>query len=252
MFKYLHKGNPLTRVRLIVDDEEAVPVNECEEYRTHRIIGATDAAWRVMEFDMVGRHPTVKQLPVHLQDRQTVRFVQGRERESLNFADGPWEQYFKRPRIAELENVTYQDFHERYIVHAKRPRSTARVPVWECTGVPVTHYVTRRQIGERICRMFWVAPNQGEQFYLRILLGNFPCRGYDDLLLLGGPGCSTFQEAARAQGLLNDEEEYAESLVEAHTFMTGYRLRQQFVMLVYVGAPAAILWERYKDLLSYP
>ncbi|XP_063635211.1 uncharacterized protein LOC134805963 [Cydia splendana] len=98
--------------------------------------------------------------------------------------------------------------------------------------------------------MFWVAPNRGEQFYLRVLLAVYPCRSFDDLIRLGGAGCSTFQEAARAVGLADDDSEYRRSMQEAQTFMTAPRLRHFFVMLAVNGIPVASLWDQFKDQLS--
>ncbi|XP_059062395.1 uncharacterized protein LOC131855167 [Achroia grisella] len=101
-----------------------------------------------------------------------------------------------------------------------------------------------------VARLYWVAPNRGEQFYLRMLLSSFPCRGYADLLTLGGPNCKTFQEAARAVGIANDEEEYEKCIQEAAAFYNGKKLRHFFVLLITNGAPARILWDKFKHLIS--
>ncbi|XP_054283292.1 ATP-dependent DNA helicase PIF1-like [Macrosteles quadrilineatus] len=48
-------------------------------------------------------------------------------------------------------------------------------------------------------------------------------------------------------GLVQDEKEYHYALREAATFMTGPRLRSFFVILCNMGAPAALLWDAFRD-----
>jgi hypothetical protein len=57
--------------------------NEIDEYQDMRSIGASEACWRLFEFEMGDRHPAVQVLQVHLPDEQPIRFVEGREHEAL-------------------------------------------------------------------------------------------------------------------------------------------------------------------------
>ncbi|KAE8739270.1 hypothetical protein FOCC_FOCC015230, partial [Frankliniella occidentalis] len=66
LFKYMTKGTPLTRVSVAREEEDE---NEVKQFVTRRYIGSSDAAWRLLEFPITGREPTVKQVPIHLQDR---------------------------------------------------------------------------------------------------------------------------------------------------------------------------------------
>ncbi|XP_045783649.1 uncharacterized protein LOC123879800 [Maniola jurtina] len=154
--------------------------------------------------------------------------------------------YFNRPAGLNFDNLTYQDFYEKYIIHATRPR-TKNVEILETSN---NRFVTQRQRGELVARLFFVAPNRGEQFYLRLLLASYPCRSYRDLLNLGGPDCMTFQEAAKTVGLANDEAEYEKAMTEACAFFTGPRLRNFFVLLAVNGIPVASLWSKFRDQIS--
>lgn len=251
LFKYITKGNTKTQIFVVTaanPEEERAAVNEIKEYLTQRYMGSSDATWRILEFDLTGREPTVEGIPVHLEGERKSIYNPGKERQAMD-KEGKLEWYFKRPLIAELDDIKYADFYENYRVQPKeKEMAKNRDDGWLCTdGV---HWVTRRQRGECVSRIHWVSPSRGEHFYLRLLLSNFPCRGYADLYQLGGPDCKTFQEAACAKGLLDNEKEYDDALKEAHTFLLGPALRRLFVLMCNIGAPAAVLWEANKDILS--
>ena len=57
-------------------DEEGQPRmrNEVKEYQDFRSFGAAEAAWRIFEFPMSKRYPSVKRLPIHLEKQQPVYF----------------------------------------------------------------------------------------------------------------------------------------------------------------------------------
>ncbi|XP_046389348.1 uncharacterized protein LOC124158205 [Ischnura elegans] len=244
LFKYLMKGGSLQNVTVtpigLQDDE-------VEQYVTKRMVGASDACWRLLEFPISKSEPTVECLPVHLEGKQNVVY---RPRdcnltEIASSASSKLMIYFNRPRDAIFDDLTYQSFYEKYIVHTRSPGGDNFYALPD--GV---HYVTARQRGVKVCRLFWISPNRGEQYYLRILLMTTPCRGYADLLSRGVGNCRTFQDVARSLGLVEDEEEYADALGEASEFMVAHTLRSFFVLLCNIGAPGAILWEKYKNSLS--
>ncbi|XP_054280075.1 uncharacterized protein LOC128998104 [Macrosteles quadrilineatus] len=216
--------------------------DEVQHYVTKRMVGASDACWRLLNFPVSESEPTVECLPVHLEGKQSVLFRPGQLAAAAARNSSKLTIYFNRPRISLFDDVTYQGFYETFVVHVKRPKTAE---IYEHPdGV---HFITARQRGEKVCRLFWVSPSRTEQYYLRILLMTVPCRGYADLLSRGGPNCRTFQEVARHLGLVQDEQEYHHALREAATFMTGPRLRSFFVILCNMGAPAALLWDAFRD-----
>ncbi|XP_046666819.1 uncharacterized protein LOC124358560 [Homalodisca vitripennis] len=242
LFKYLMKGGSLQNVTVTPLGKQE---DEVEHYVTKRMVGASDACWRLLDFPVSKLEPTVECLPVHLEGKQSVVFRPRQLSDAVTQASSKLMVYFNRPHHETFDNVTYQTFYEKFMVHTKRPRTA------ELYEHPDGHhFVTTRQRSEKVCRLMWVSPNRGEQYYLRILLMSTPCRGYVDLLARGGPGCRTFQDVARNLGLVEDEEEYNHALREASTFMTGRRLRSFFVILCNMGAPAALLWESFKNHLS--
>uniref|UniRef100_A0A8D8VRR9 ATP-dependent DNA helicase n=1 Tax=Cacopsylla melanoneura TaxID=428564 RepID=A0A8D8VRR9_9HEMI len=244
LFKYLMKGGSLQNVNVIPLHRQE---NEVDSYVTKRMVGASDASWRLLKFNISESEPTVECLPVHLEGKQTVFFKPGRLDEAIDHAGSRLILYFERPTCSVFDNVTYQQFYETYIIDTRHAPNTRATEYEHPDGF---HVIRDRQRGEKVCRLHWISPNRGELYFLRILLMSIPCRGFEDLLSKGGPGCTTFQEVGRYLGLVDDEQEHQHALREASTFMTGPRLRSFFVLLCNMGTPAALLWEQFRDLLA--
>ena len=49
-----------------------IPRNEVKEFQDMRSIGSCEACWRLFEFEMSDRFPSVKRLGVHLEKKQNV------------------------------------------------------------------------------------------------------------------------------------------------------------------------------------
>ncbi|KAG3112202.1 hypothetical protein PI125_g8409 [Phytophthora idaei] len=73
------------------------------------------------------------------------------------------------------------------------------------------HPRTTSEGDKAIGRMVSVPPNDPERFYLRIQLCNVrEPASFEELRTVDGTVCETFQEAAQARGLLEDDEEWRE------------------------------------------
>ncbi|XP_054256904.1 uncharacterized protein LOC128981934 [Macrosteles quadrilineatus] len=241
LFKYLMKGGSLQNVKVTPLSKQD---DEVEHYVTKRMVGASDACWRLLDFPISKSEPTVDCLPVHLEGKQTVCFRPNNVTHATSGATSDLLLYFNRPLDSVFDDLTYQSFFEQYVIHNKRP-SNAEV----YDHPDGRHFLTSRKRGQKICRLFWVSPNRSEQYFLRLILMVIPCRGYADLLARGGDGCTTYQQVARTLGLVEDEDEYHQALKEAARFMVGPRLRSFFVLLCNMGAPAALLWDAFRDAL---
>ncbi|GJU61123.1 ATP-dependent DNA helicase RRM3-like protein [Tanacetum coccineum] len=91
----------------------------------------------------------------------------------------------------------------------------------------------RRQKGESIGRIHHVPPSWGEMFYLRVLLNKV--RGtmdWEDFKKFDDVVYPTFKDACYARGLLEDDKEYIDGLLEASHWGMGNYLRPFFVMLI--------------------
>lgn len=79
-----------------------------------------------------------------------------------------------------------------------------------------------RKRGFAIGRMYFVAPNCGERFYLRMLLTVVKgVKSFQDLRTVNGFTHETFKSTCVALGLLEDDAEWIQCLHEASNTRTG-------------------------------
>ncbi|KAI8540035.1 hypothetical protein RHMOL_Rhmol09G0230200 [Rhododendron molle] len=105
-----------------------------------------------------------------------------------------------------------------------------------------------RERGFAIGRMYFVSPNAGEIFYLRLLLS--VVRGpesYECLRTVNNILHDTFKSTCIARGLLEDDEEWVQCLEEAAIMKTGYQLRRLFCVILTQCSPSqpAALWDKF-------
>ena len=94
--------------------------------------------------------------------------------------------------------------------------------------------------------MYYAHPSSGERFYLRMLLNIVKGpRNFKELRTINDVTYPTYKEAYYALGLLDDDKEWHDSLIEASSWASGQQLHQLFVtMLLFceVADPLS-LWE---------
>ncbi|PIA61727.1 hypothetical protein AQUCO_00200012v1 [Aquilegia coerulea] len=212
-----------------------------------RYIGPVEAAWHLLEFPMHKESPHVERLSLHLKGMHMVVFnpndtpeqIEARALHQNSKLTAYFNYYTAHPTTVRF---TYLEFPQHFVwireLHNNR---------WE-----------PRQQGFAIGRMYFAKPNEGERFYLRLLLTIVQ-------------GCPSFEapqtDACIALGLLEDDQEYSICLAEASIIQTGYQLRRLFAILLTECSPLhpASLWDQYvlqicddlllesgKSLLDYP
>jgi len=99
--------------------------------------------------------------------------------------------------------------------------------------------------------MYFVAPNTNdERFYLRTLLAVVKGpESYEDLRTLNGVLLPTFRDACIARGLLEDDGEWRQCLLEASSMQTGAQLRNLFATLLLFCCPTKPeqLWNDFRQ-----
>ena len=95
-----------------------------------------------------------------------------------------------------------------------------------------------------------MSPDQGDIRYLRLLLLHEHTTNWTRLRTVNGVLQETFEDAARAIGLVHGPEEYTICLQEGIGFSTAKELRQLFTTFILHGAPARALWEIFQDDLA--
>lgn len=227
LFKYVHKGadRAMMRVEGNQADMNGAARDEVRDYQDMRSLGSSEACWRLFRFPLSDRHPAVYSMRVHLEDRQTVFYEEGQEREAAERDHttellGFFQYNLKHPGTA----VTYCDFPERFTWHTGQKEWKPRQGAFDTIG-----------------RLLTIHPLAGEVYYLRILLNHDQCKGatcYDDLLTVDGQRHDTFQSACEALGLLQSDNEWDQALTEAATTQLCPQIRELYVTLLLFCNPA--------------
>ncbi|KAM0847424.1 hypothetical protein ACQ4PT_055022 [Festuca glaucescens] len=243
LFKYVTKGPDCSKMYLERIRGKGVPigtdgcpqVNEVREYLEARYICEYDALWRIYGFSIHGHTPAVERLPVHLPGMNTIRFDDDADLTKISDSDflrktKLTEWFVANDQFPEARSLTYCDFPTEWTWDSEQ-RS------WHQRGG-----------GEKIGRIYYVQPNVGELYYLRMLLMIVKgATSYADLKTYQGTTYLFFKEACAARGLLGDDTEWYHAFDEAVLWGFGARLRQLFVtMLLYCGVKSErTFFERY-------
>lgn len=145
------------------------------------------------------------------------------------------ERTYKGILLPESKDILYPDF-VRYYTWNKSKKS------W-----------TRRKVQKAVTtvgRVFAAQPNEGERYYLRRMLYHVPgATCYEDLRTIENVTHDTYQAACRALGLLDDDTEWREWLLEAGTHSSARQLRALFTIILHHCNPhfPRELWDEFID-----
>lgn len=169
------------------------------------------ALWRLYRFELSGRDPPVQRLCLHLEDSQTIYFLD----------EAGLRQSFETGRA---ERTTLTKFFRLCCENAPLQGSNATIQTIKYNEL--TKYFTwnarDRKLQPRknklisIGCVYFANLKQGDRYYLRLLLCHVPGpTSYEYLQTVEGIFYPTFLEAALNLGLLLDDRHYHESLTEA-------------------------------------
>ncbi|GKE45453.1 putative DNA helicase, partial [Tanacetum coccineum] len=228
LFKYINKGPD--RVTVAVDGEE---VDEIKDFYDCRYLSACDAAWRIYGFDIHYRTPPVERLPF-LQDEQSAIFDATEsidytlEKSSINEAKFvQWMELNKTDDFA--STLLYAEIPKYYVWNTQKR-------IWD-----------QRQRGFSLGCIHHVPPCWGELFYLHVLLNKVKGpKEWSELKTFEKVVYLTYKDAYYARGLLQDDKEYIDGLLEASQWGIGDYLRSFFVMLLMTDSMSwpEFVWEK--------
>ncbi|KAH8147851.1 uncharacterized protein LAJ45_07952 [Morchella importuna] len=162
-------------------------------------------------------------------------------------------RYFSRPRDTVFQDLTYIQYYEKWILYSKSSTTFKDTDFLEeiCNSYP-QFIVRARRRNEAIARIDTVSPRTGELFYLRALLLHGSAYCFEDLKIVNQITYSTFQEAAAALGLFENQSEGKEIMAEAvQSFCSPNQLRFLFAhLLMNIPVAAIELFEEYQEALS--
>ena len=223
LFKYVNKGPDRANLQIknkSGDKEDLAQLDEIKRYCDCRYVSPCEATWRIFMFDIHQKWPPVMRLSLHLEGQQSVRF---KETQNLNNVVD-YHQLVPTMFLAWfVANQLYAD--GRDLTYAEYPS--------KFTYFPTKRVWHPRKNGFQIGRLSYIPVGSGELYYMRILLTiQKSCMGYDCIKTVNGKLYDTFQEACYAIGLLSDDKEFIDGILEAYRTESGFMLRVLFVRLL--------------------
>ena len=204
--------------------------DEIQRFIDSRYISAIEAAWRIFHFTVHRQVPNVVRLQVHLPGYHFVTFDPDEPQEQiLTRVAGEkttltaFFQANSNPQMAQIaQQLTYQEFPQAFVYNERDKE-------WHL-----------RKKGFALGRMYFIPPSANdERFYLRTLLTVVKGpTSFENLRTFGSITYPTFCEACLARGLLEDDGEWRQCLLEASVMQTGKQLRDLFATLLLFCSPA--------------
>ena len=182
--------------------------DEVEVYKLGRYISSSEAIWRIYDFNIHEHYPAVEPLSVHLPGMQVVFFD----------PEVPPDNLDKPTTLTGFFTLCQENDFAKDLLYIEVP--------WHFRWHK-NKWISRAKKDQSLGRVFTVPPSQEELHCLRLLL--FVVRGpksFECLRTVEGFLCPTFKEAARKQGLLEDDNQYNDALTEASLTDTSSKLRE--------------------------
>jgi ATP-dependent DNA helicase PIF1 len=234
LYKYLFKGNQ--KVSMQLNNLDGVhEKDEILAFQRGRMLCAMQAWWYVWGYQSYpASTPSVHIVKVKLPHQVKDLAKDGK---ACDLA-----VYFARPHETPFEDFTYSQLFEQYDYCAQPPsRPSMEVRISNISNGKV-FYLYKRIRGQQIVRLCEVPLAAGEIFWLRTLLYRIPCYSFAELLLVDGIRCSSFQQAAVARKLVQDEDVTKEIFAECITYSTPRELRVLFTNMTLNGFPTTCIY----------
>lgn len=243
LFKYVNKGPDRASLQIMRDqgdDNNERPIDEIKQYYNCRYVSPCEATWRIFAFDIHQHWPPVQRLTFHLPNKQTISWNQYsnlndvvERNEAMDTMFLAW--FAANRQYTEGRDLTYTEFPTRFVYDSK-----ARA--WR-----------PRKRGQSIGRLNYVPHGVGELYYLRVLLNvQRGCTNYDSIRTVNGKVHDDFKLACEALGLLADDKEFIDCIIEASNLASGHQLRRLFVTLLAMNTmnKPDVVWESTWKLLA--
>ncbi|XP_057456530.1 uncharacterized protein LOC130747576 [Lotus japonicus] len=243
LFKYVSKGPDRVNVEISNhknDSTDPEVKDEIKQYYDCRYLTPCEAVWRTFGYYIHVKWPSVKKMTFHLPNKQSVCF---RDHGDLNHIvekasdkDTMFIAWMKANDIYEEGKAyTYAEFAS-YFVYDEDNQT------WH-----------PRKKGHSIGRLQYIPHGVGELYYLRVLLTiQKGCTSWESIRTIDGVVCPSFQDACYALGLLADDKEFIDAIIEANDLASGIQLRKFFVMLLTTNTMSKpeFVWEKSWRILA--
>lgn len=231
-----------------VDNPDA-RTDEVIQFQTGRYISSNEAVWRILSFPIHSRHPNVVHLSVHLENGQRVYFT---EENARNVAAAP-----AHTTLTAFFALCEEDVFAKTLLYAEVPKYYT----WNATSKKFQ----RRKQGTRVegyqnlyssdalGRIYTVHPNNAECYYLRMLLINVKGpTSFANLRTIDGVECQTYREACQKLHLLENDQHWEITLMDASVSSHPRQIRTLFAIILTTCSPSNPndLWEKFREDLS--
>ena len=244
--KYVNKGSDQAVFGL---EKDRIAIDEIQHYQLGRYISSNEAVWRILDFPIHERHPTVVHLAVHLENGQRVYFTEDNLYERVN--DPP------RTTLTAFFLLCQKDDFAKTLLYCNVPKyytwdASGKVFKRRVQGIAVVDYPDVRET-DALGRVYTVHHNNFECFFLRLLLHTV--RGptsFEALRTVNSRICGTFRGACQLRRLLEDDRQLDATMSEAAAAQSSASLRNLFALILTTCGPSnpKQLWESYKKSLT--
>ena len=218
-------------VRLANGQERDITNDEVERYVNARYISASEAYWRLYEFNICSKYPSVEKLPLHLENEQVVLFnphvapvVANRSPPKTKLT-----AYFDlNQETDESCHILYPDIYQHYMWDTSGKKWKKRKKNMCKTSSD------DQRLSDTVGRIpvINLNPHQSELYFLRMLLFHKAgARSFSDLRIIDGEEHPTFQAACLKLGLLQDDEEIDRVMEEMASVTFGSSLWHAFATI---------------------
>jgi hypothetical protein len=228
LFKYPFKGDASIRACLADLDDSEGPRDEILRFQTMRVVSASEAIFRLLEYPIAMVTPAVRSIKVLLPSNKYVYRRAGvTAEEARERFHSDVDRWFARPPAC--EQVPFRTYFEAYIVAPKPP---SRCPHH------LDNYGAFVSLRQRKATLVHVgtAPFNAPQWHTRLLLLQQDClaRSWREVRTVDNVVCESFSEATNALGLLDTHQAAVATIADELTSIlhTPVRARVLFFMVL--------------------
>ncbi|XP_057419198.1 uncharacterized protein LOC130713450 [Lotus japonicus] len=243
LFKYVSKGPDRVNIEIINQREDGAELevkDEIKQYYDCRYLTPCEAVWRTFKYYIHVKWPAVKKVTFHLEEKQSICFKDSDNLEYIVKKASEKDTMFLALMKAnglyeEGKSLTYAEFPSYFVFDEE------------------SHSWHPRKQGYSIGRLQYIPHGIGELYYLRILLTRQKgCTSWESIRTIEDVVYPSFHDACYALGLLADDREFIDAIVEANELASGIQLRRFFVMLLTTNTMSKpeFVWEKSWRILS--
>lgn len=197
------------------------------KYLETRFLSAIEASYYLCSFNTHDRSHTVYRLPVHLEDAQNIIF------DPRNIQDALDRELFRKTKLTGWFELNKQAL-------SSNPRQFKYIEIPNHYKWENGEWKERIQDGSKVIgRMYYINPNQGELYYLRLLLLHVTgCTSFESIRTFNDVTYPTYKAVCIARNLLENDKQWYECLREASAFKMPYQLRMLFATICNENQPS--------------